>query len=220
MYTKVRFFFFCSCLLCTFNISAQFNTIRKEKKITKIESSKNIEAIDNTVKKEMVNPEPTIITADTLIKKKGRILFSLPLAQLRINSAYGYRNDPFTKKKKFHAGIDFATNSEDVYAMMPGRIKEVGFKKNGLGNYVVIDHGEFQITYGHLHTSIGTKGDYVNAGDIIGLSGNTGRSTGEHLHLTVKYQGKIINPEPVITYIDKYLKQIRPDLIVEHKKRE
>ena len=129
-------------------------------------------------------------------------LFSHPLehGQLIVTSGYGYRADPFTKKKKFHRGTDFRTATENVYAMLPGRIDKIGYDKR-LGNYIRLEHGDWEVTYGHLYTVRGFKGDFVNAGHSVGISGSTGRSTGEHLHVTVKYKGKYIDPYPFVKYI-------------------
>ena len=73
------------------------------------------------------------------------------------------RKDPFTGKQKFHQGTDSLTASENVYAMMPGRIKKIDYDRK-LGNYIVLEHGEFVVTYAHLHTVVGRKGDTVKAG--------------------------------------------------------
>ncbi len=117
-----------------------------------------------------------------------------------MTSAYGYRVDPFSKKKRFHKGTDFRTSTENVYAMLPGRIDKIGYDKR-LGNYIRIDHGDWEVTYAHLYTVRGHKGDSVNAGYSVGISGSTGRSTGEHLHVSVKYKGKHIDPYPFVKFI-------------------
>ena len=87
--------------------------------------------------------------------------------------------------------------------MMPGRVKDIGYKKS-LGNFIEIEHGDFMVTYGHLYTVIGRKGDYLRAGQSVGISGSTGRSTGEHLHVSVQYKRKNINPYPFILYIMRH----------------
>lgn len=58
---------------------------------------------------------------------------------------------------------------------MPGKIKKIGYEKKGLGNYIKISHGEFEVTYGHLHTVLGEEGDFIEAGERVGISGNTGK---------------------------------------------
>lgn len=132
-------------------------------------------------------------------------LFCAPLDTLIVSSAYGYRKDPFTGKRKFHAGTDYLTASENVYAMMPGRIKKIGYDKK-LGNFITIDHGDLTVTYAHLHTVVGEKGETVGAGQSVGLSGSTGRSTGEHLHVSIRYKKDIVDPDPLIRVICEYAK--------------
>ena len=134
-------------------------------------------------------------------------LFCAPLDTLIVSSEYGYREDPFTGKRKFHAGTDYVTTSENVYAMMPGRIKKIGYDKK-LGNFITIDHGELVVTYAHLHTVVGRKDDTVIAGQSIGLSGSTGRSTGEHLHIGMKYRKKTVNPDPIVRMIRDFANQV------------
>lgn len=140
-----------------------------------------------------------------------RMNVCLPLDFLRMNSDYGYRRDPFTKCKRFHDGIDLQCRHAKVYAMLPGIIKEVHFGNRGYGNYVVLDHGDFLCTYGHLSAILVTEGQEVPAGMIVGISGSTGRSTGEHLHIRMsrKSSGKSINPALFIAYMNKYIGELQ-----------
>ena len=133
----------------------------------------------------------------------GRPMFSPPLKSLEVSSPYGYRKDPFTGKRKFHAGTDYRTAAENVYAMMPGRIRKIGYDRK-LGNFITLDHGDIQVTYAHLHTVVGRKDDSVVAGQSIGISGSTGRSTGEHLHVSIKHKKKPVDPDPLIRAICGY----------------
>lgn len=148
------------------------------------------------------------VPADTLSAPSvEKDMFSPPLDTLIVSSHYGYRQDPFSGKRKFHHGTDFLTDSDNVYSMMPGRVKKIGYNKV-LGNYIEIDHGEFRVTYAHLHTVIGDKGDYVRAGQSVGISGSTGRSTGEHLHLAMRYKNKSVDPYPLVKYIKDWSKKM------------
>lgn len=140
-------------------------------------------------------------------------MFSPPLDSLYMTSAYGYRPDPFTGKRKFHAGTDYRTSAENVYSMMPGRVEKIGYDKK-LGNYITLRHGELEVTYAHLHTVIGEKGDAVYAGQSIGISGSTGRSTGEHLHVSMKYRKKRMDPHPIILLIRDYARSGTGDTAV------
>jgi murein DD-endopeptidase MepM/ murein hydrolase activator NlpD len=112
-----------------------------------------------------------------------------------LTSRYGYRVSPFTNKPQFHAGLDIAgTPGTPVIAPAQGRVTFVG-KRGPLGNSVTIDHGHgVRTQYGHndqLHVKIGQK---VERGDVIATMGNTGRSTGPHLHYVVEVHGKTKDP--------------------------
>ena len=113
----------------------------------------------------------------------------------RMASGYGVRIDPVYRTKKFHAGMDFTANTgTDVYATGDGTVTYSGWMQ-GYGNTIMIDHGFDYVTlYGHLSKTIAKKGDKVKRGSIVGLVGNTGKSTGPHLHYEVRFKGKPQNP--------------------------
>ncbi len=113
----------------------------------------------------------------------------------RMASGYGIRIDPVYRTKKFHAGMDFTANvGTDVYATGDGTVTYAGWMQ-GYGNTIIIDHGFDYVTlYGHLSKTISKKGEKVKRGSIIGLVGNTGKSTGPHLHYEVRFKGKPQNP--------------------------
>lgn len=112
-----------------------------------------------------------------------------------ITSTFGYRNDPFTGERTFHKGLDIATSiGVPVVASADGTVVSTGFN-SGMGNVVVIDHGLGIVTsYGHLNDIKVKPGDRVERGEIIGTVGNTGRSTGPHLHYEVIVNGINVNP--------------------------
>ena len=118
---------------------------------------------------------------------------SLPLKALTVTSSYGYRTDPFTGKKKFHGGLDLHARNEAVLAMMSGIVVKVG-QDNASGKYVVLLHGNYLVSYCHLSRILVGKGKQVNPAEPVGITGSTGRSTGEHLHVTCKLNGKSIDP--------------------------
>lgn len=109
-------------------------------------------------------------------------------------SGFGWRVDPVYGTRRFHEGMDFtAPTGTDVYATGNGRIVEAGWQQ-GYGNRIVIDHGfGYQTLYAHLHKIIKHSGT-VKRGDIIGLVGSTGKSTGPHLHYEVHYHGAVVDP--------------------------
>ena len=125
-----------------------------------------------------------------------------PLKSIKVTSPYGYRRDPFTGKLSWHNGLDLRAKNEPTYAMMDGIVEKVGYD-NRSGNYVTLRHGNFYISYCHLSSIIVRKGEYVYPGIIVGVTGNTGRSTGGHLHLTCKKDGKSVNPTILLNLIEK-----------------
>lgn len=112
----------------------------------------------------------------------------------RMASGYGWRVDPVYGTRRFHEGMDFtAPTGTDVYATGNGRIIEAGWQQ-GYGNRIVIDHGfGYHTLYAHLHKILKRSGT-VHRGDVIGLVGSTGKSTGPHLHYEVHYHGAPVDP--------------------------
>ena len=159
--------------------------------------------VSENVKPAIINNITPTDTVQEVRDSTGRILFCPPLDQLEVTSHYGYRQDPFSGKRKFHYGTDFRTASHRIYAMLPGRIKKIGYNKV-LGNYIELEHGEFDVVYAHLYTVSGQKGESVAAGQCVGISGSTGRSTGDHLHVSMRYRNKSIDPYPLIKYISDF----------------
>lgn len=123
-----------------------------------------------------------------------------PLRSIQITSPYGYRKDPFTGKKKFHAGLDLHARSEEVLAMMEGVVVKVGQDKTS-GKYVTLQHGSYTVSYCHLSRIFVVKGAVVRPRDVVGMTGSTGRSTGEHLHISCKLDGKSVDPSMIFDYI-------------------
>ena len=115
--------------------------------------------------------------------------------EISITSPYGTRMHPIFGASKFHNGIDLAANSENVYSVLDGIVTETGWDNNGGGNYIKIKHfNRFETAYLHLSEIYYRVGDFVKAGFIIAKSGNSGNSTGPHLHFSVKEFGQSINP--------------------------
>ena len=112
-----------------------------------------------------------------------------------ITSKFGYRKSPFTGRKEFHAGLDIANKSgTKLIATANGRISYAA-RKAYIGNMIIIDHGFGRVTkYGHLKKILVKRGQKVKRGDVIGLIGNTGRSTGPHVHYEVRINGTPVNP--------------------------
>lgn len=118
--------------------------------------------------------------------------FVSPLDRKHITSHYGYR----ASFGRMHYGTDLAVSIGDtVRAAFSGKVRIASYEGRGYGNYVVIRHPNgLETVYGHLHRRIVTEGTIVQAGEPIGLAGNTGRSTGPHLHFEARFMGIPLNP--------------------------
>ena len=125
-----------------------------------------------------------------------------PLKSIKVTSPYGYRRDPFTGKLSWHNGLDLRAKNEPAYSMMEGIVEKIGYD-NRSGNYVTLKHGNYHVSYCHLSSVIVGKGERVFSGTIVGVTGNTGRSTGCHLHLTCKKDGESFNPTILLNLIEK-----------------
>lgn len=142
--------------------------------------------------------------SDSLYSKMNNISVSYPLEKMKVTSPYGMRKDPMTGIYKKHNGVDLRARKAMVYSMFPGIVHKVGYDERS-GNYVIIHHGEIAVSYCHLSKILIIKGSRLHAHEVIGISGNTGRSTGEHLHVTCKMKGTYINPEIIFQYIRNIL---------------
>ena len=120
----------------------------------------------------------------------------MPLSRkMSITSPYGTRTHPIFGISKFHNGIDLKANYENVYSVLDGIVTETGYDHKGGGNYIKVKHfNRFETSYLHLSEMYYRSGEKVKASFIIGKSGNSGNSTGPHLHFSVKEFGQSINP--------------------------
>lgn len=181
-------------------IMAQFNTVGRlynhpANKIKNPQETNASPLVDNLMLKDSLKNE--------FIKKlKARYMsVSYPLSKIKINSPYGYRKDPFSGKRKFHNGLDLHARSSKVLAMVAGEVVKVGQDRVS-GKYVTLKHGSFTVSYCHLSRTLAYQGQKVRAGDTVGITGSTGRSTGEHLHITCKLHGNSIDPMIILNYIE------------------
>ena len=125
----------------------------------------------------------------------GIIPFSPPLEHFSISSHFGKRRDPINKRWAMHYGLDLTGfKKAKVYATAPGKVVKSGHKGK-YGKFIEIDHGGgFKTRYGHLYKTLVKRGQEVKFRQKIGLLGNSGRSTGSHLHYEVTHNGKQKNP--------------------------
>ena len=119
----------------------------------------------------------------------------------RVASGYGMRIDPVYHVRRFHQGMDFtAPTGTEVFATGNAKVEFAGWKQ-GYGNTVILDHGYgYKTLYAHLYKTLVRKGQKVRRSDVIALVGNTGKSTGPHLHYEVRLNGKAIDPRNYYFY--------------------
>jgi len=125
--------------------------------------------------------------------------FRMPV-QAHLSSAFGIRKDPFTHEMRFHRGVDLAAPAGmEVRAACAGRVAFSGHEK-GYGNTVVVRHpGGFETRYAHLGALQVKAGDLLQAKQVLGTVGNTGRSTGPHMHFEVSRHGAKVDPAALLT---------------------
>ena len=202
MRKKIVVLWVIGCLAVS-SAKAQFNTVRDNVcryKVKKVEE-KLLPPANNQVDSVTVNlPQQETDSVDNKQKQwiSSYSSITYPLKSIKVTSPYGYRRDPFTGKLSWHNGLDLRAKNEPAYAMMDGIVEKVGYD-NRSGNYVTLRHGNYHVCYCHLSSIIVRKGESVYPGIIVGVTGNTGRSTGSHLHLTCKKDGKSINPAILFT---------------------
>lgn len=126
--------------------------------------------------------------------------FTFPLEESTVNSDFGWR------RSRFHSGIDLDLEvGDDVFASFDGIVKKSDYV-SGYGNLVVVKHfNGLETYYAHLSKLLVMEGDTVNAGEKIALGGNTGRSTGPHLHYEIRYRGAAINPKYLVDFKNQVL---------------
>ncbi|AZA79695.1 MULTISPECIES: M23 family metallopeptidase [Weeksellaceae] len=174
--------------------------------VSRIEESKADSKIDNdsllqnykkqSTNLENSNTEKRIKKFDFVNEEESISKISMPLNnRMMVTSPFGWRVHPIFGANKLHNGADFKANYENVYAVLDGVVIASGWDLGGGGNYIKIRHSNSFITsYLHLSEMYYKAGEFVKAGFIIAKSGNTGNSTGAHLHFSVTENGKYINP--------------------------
>ena len=197
-----------------------------------LEGYDNSELIINTSKRLDILSKQTVVQSrsldeiERLASNKAALLEAIPSIQpiknkdlTRMASGYGYRNDPFTKKRRFHWGMDFtAKKGVPVYATGNGVVKRADNRASGYGNHIRIDHGFGYVSlYAHLSKYNVRRGQKVKRGDLIGYVGNTGRSAGPHLHYEIFKDKKRINP---LNFYYGNLSQKEFDVLVTQAKQE
>ena len=189
----------CAFLL-TIPAHAQFNTIGtfSSKHIKTNNPPKSNETLTDSISL----PESITETgsSENIDVEEGGSPVALPLRKIHISSGFGMRNHPIYNKRMMHNGIDLSARHEDVLSMLPGKVLRVGYDSRS-GKYVTVQTANYTVSYCHLSEQYVKTNDYLQAGEPLGLTGNTGAATGEHLHLTTKKDGKAFDPSILIDYI-------------------
>jgi murein DD-endopeptidase MepM/ murein hydrolase activator NlpD len=157
----------------------------------------------NTLYNRVINQENSYKEIESMVRNKEKLLASTPAIQPisnkdlnRLSSGFSYRIDPIYKTVKFHTGLDFsAPQGTPIYATAQGVVRIAGNLGNGYGNHVVINHGyQYSTLYGHMYKIKVRAGQTVKRGEVIGYVGNSGKSTGSHLHYEVLKGKKHLDP--------------------------
>lgn len=182
------------------SLKTMIKNINAEKKSTDVEE-KIKEAVSEALKKNyrQSNSLQSIKKMDYVEEYKSNeniTKVAMPIdGKLQITSPFGFRTHPIFGGRKMHNGVDIGANYQKVYSVLDGIISEAGWDSKGGGNYIKVKHSDrFETAYLHLSEIYYKVGERVKAGFIIGKSGNSGNSTGPHLHFAVKEWGKHINP--------------------------
>ena len=197
-------FFFC----LNIPLYAQFNTIGSinNKRIYTTNPPKPKEVLTDSIVVADNVPDSTTTGNDgdgqTIVTSSDNhnlmSLVALPLETIHINSGFGMRRHPIYHKRIMHNGI--SARYEKVYSMFPGTVIKVG-QDSRSGKFVTVRTGNYTISYCHLSQQLVKEKEFVSAGTIIAISGNTGASTGPHLHLTTKKDGQAFNAAILLEYI-------------------
>jgi murein DD-endopeptidase MepM/ murein hydrolase activator NlpD len=156
---------------------------------------------------------PLMTTSAPITEKVELLATGRAPANGERSSGFGYRSDPFTGGGAFHPGLDFrGAYGAPIHAAADGTVSFVG-QIRGYGNVVEVSHGNGLVTrYAHMSKTMATVGQAVNAGDVIGAIGSTGRSTGPHLHFEVRINNSGVNPRPFLERAHDVLEEARGTL--------
>lgn len=192
--------------------SQGFNTITGSKRsdVPLFQEAESYNSVEHYI--DSIDTAP--IFQPQILKLSYRRNTSLPLRQIRITSAYGQRVHPLSGFHRFHSGVDLAARQDTIFAIFDGTVTNVSNDAN-LGINVQLDHaGEMKSIYGHMSHILTATGQTISSGQAIGITGNTGLSTGEHLHFTVKKDNRLVDPMLVLKYlIDSELNYQAMDVI-------
>lgn len=153
---------------------------------------------------EEVTPPPSPPEGVLMVPLRVTIPAVPPVTAGHLSSGYGYRDNPTGEGMQFHRGVDIAAPAgTPIAAMYNGKVKEVG-ESNSLGNYLYLEHGDgVQVLYAHCSQVLADEGMTVRCGERVALVGDTGDTTGNHLHVQVICDGVVYDPS-VMVGVDRY----------------
>lgn len=170
---------------------------------SRFEMSDFLQEIDELTEQIESRQQQLELLDSILIERESQSEFSVsgrPVNRGYISSSFGRRIDPFTGNLAFHQGVDFSTGDAgaEVFAVAAGVVTYAG-EKQGFGKMVQVDHGNgFETIYAHDQKVLVKVGDVVKKGQVIALSGSTGRSSGPHVHFEVHKNGRVVDPASYI----------------------
>lgn len=201
----------CSVTRAQFNTIGQVQSMRIHKKkdpqearqLAPVDSIASLDSVTNISDMEGMTGGVTSISnvSDFVLPL---LHVSLPLKRIHLTSRFGMRHHPILHRYCMHNGVDLKAHYEKVFSMFPGKIANIGQNKRS-GKYVIIQTAGYSISYCHLSSVLVCEGQYVNAGEVVGISGNSGVSTGPHLHLSLKKDGKAIDPAILLKYVKEVI---------------
>jgi len=152
-----------------------------------------------------------ILKTDKYLETVQNVPIGAPVPGV-LTSRFGWRSDPINGERAYHRGLDIrGQRGSEIKATADGKVIRQRYDK-GEGHFILIDHGNgFRTKFAHLQKSLVKKGDQVARGQVIGLVGNSGRSTGPHVHYEIHYDDKIVNPTRFVRinrYLKRYLKKM------------
>lgn len=197
----------CLFLFVAHQAFSQFNSFEFQKDLPSVK----------VIQKTLAHAEPTGLNTKVHSEwiqqtnlAKEVLIASAPLDDFFLTSKYGLRFDPFSGEHKVHRGIDLKTDRSKVFSMLHGKVVSVG-NDPLLGKFIKVKHGKYESLYGHLSQVFVSPDENVLPGSVLGISGSTGKATGDHLHLTIKKGNDYINPALFIQMISRL--KTKEDLI-------
>ena len=201
-FVRMKVILILSMLSVCLSAKAQFHTVAGRQPVCRIDTKKDLPQAEKVFcqDKESVSTAGKSPANEYSEWVQRYMSVSYPLKRITVTSPYGLRIDPFSKKRRRHNGIDLRAKGEEAYAMLSGVVVKVGQDKCS-GKFVTLCHGDYTVSYCHLSQVLVRQGASVMPGEVIAITGNTGRSTGPHLHLTCKHRNRYINPDILLLFV-------------------